>query len=278
MGKASSNKKIARAQRAGAKAASGPKASLLFPAVLSAVVVVGLVLVVVARSDRTGSEDASIAPIANVDHWHAAYGISNCGEFLPPILDQTDPQGIHSHADGVIHIHPFSEAASGRDATLGKFLDAIGLEVTPDAISIPDGETLEAGADCDGEPAVIKVARWANADNADAEPDVFTEDFGSVRFLRDRQAVTIYYGPEDGEIPPPETIPALDQLTDVVPTEPPAGDPPATAPGETTESTEPGATTDSTEPGATSDATQPAAPTESTEPATSEETETTGEP
>ena len=48
------------------------------------------------------------------DHWHAAYGMYVCDHFLPPVTDaKEDVLGIHTHGEGVIHIHPFSAAASG---------------------------------------------------------------------------------------------------------------------------------------------------------------------
>src|SRR5213592_5137587 len=109
MGKASQNKKIARAQRAGGgRRSGGPKGrSLLYPVSVTLVIVLGLGLVLFAKSRRQSSDDAT-PPVANVDHWHAAYGIYNCDAFEPAIQVKTDPDGIHTHGDGVIHIHPFN--------------------------------------------------------------------------------------------------------------------------------------------------------------------------
>lgn len=215
MGKASSNKKIARAQRAGGAAKAGRQTSLLFPLSVTMVVVLGLALVVVARNSRDAE---ATGPPTLADHWHSAYEINICGDAQPPLLDQTDPRGIHTHADGVIHIHPFSEAAAGEDATLERFFEASGLEVADDRIEIPGGETFTEGEDqCDGEDAVVRVARWLDADQvADTDPQIFTEDFGDIRFLDDREAITFFFGPEDADIPPPSSIPGLDNLTDVI--------------------------------------------------------------
>ena len=54
------------------------------------------------------------------DHWHASLAITICGErYVAPQF----PGGIHTHGDGVIHIHPNSDAEAGDHATLGRFLN-----------------------------------------------------------------------------------------------------------------------------------------------------------
>ncbi len=220
MGKASSNKKIARAQRAGAKSTAGQPRGWLYPASITMVFVLGILLVVVARSSRDAE---ATGPPRLTDHWHAAYSVVICDEVQDPILDETDPSGIHTHGDGVIHIHPFSESVAGNNAQLGAFLEASGLEVTDDRISVPpEGPEVVEGEDsCDGADAQVRVARWENADAVDTtEPQIFTESFDKIRFLGDREAITIFFGPADADIPPPDTIPALDELTDIVETDP----------------------------------------------------------
>jgi hypothetical protein len=214
MGKASSAKKVARAARAGGSSRSGQRRNLGFPATIALVIVLGVALVLVARNDQ----QASAEPVANQDHWHAAYGLYHCDQFLPPITDQTDTVGIHTHGDGVIHIHPFVSGAAGTNAKLSVFEDAVGLQITEDELVIPGGETYKKGDKCGDEPGIIQVARWANADDATAgeQPtEIITEDFGDIRFRADREALTIAFAPEGADIPPPESIPTLDQLSDV---------------------------------------------------------------
>src|SRR3546814_12267381 len=79
MGKASSAKKVARAARAGGRVSSGQPRSLLFPATLTVVAVLGVSLVVYARAERL-AEDREAFPQPG-DHIHAAYGVNVCGEF-----------------------------------------------------------------------------------------------------------------------------------------------------------------------------------------------------
>jgi hypothetical protein len=61
---------------------------------------------------------------------------------------------------------------------------------------------------------------------------------GSLRFDQDRLAVTIAVAPAGAEIPRPESVPQLDQLTDVIAapsttTPPVSGSAPGTAPDTT---------------------------------------------
>src|SRR5262245_16290911 len=130
MGKASSSKKVARAARAGGKGTrSGQRRSLLFPATITIVCVLGISLIAYARTQ----DEADALEPGLTDHWHAAYGINICGTFEPPFTNDADPNGIHTHGDGAIHIHPGAAqqvARAGDDATLGVFMSAAGAELT----------------------------------------------------------------------------------------------------------------------------------------------------
>lgn len=199
MGKASSSKKVQRAARAAASSrGASERRELGFPLTVLAVVILGVVLVVAAR----GSREAKAEPRVGVDHWHSAYAIYDCETVLTPFQSEYDPDGIHSHQDGVIHIHPFNSGSAGEDATLSVFLEAMGATVSEDRITGP-GLELDAGTDCNGEPTVIQVARF-DANDVEAGPtDVYSEDFGSVRFVENLEAFTIARVPAGADIPPP---------------------------------------------------------------------------
>lgn len=179
-----------------------------------------------APTDGSGVPDLAVPdlgpltpPVANQDHWHAAYAVFGCDRFGPPLLVQDDPVGIHSHSDGVVHIHPFTDAAGGANATLGVFFEATSVAIDDDGID--DDHTLsvtEAEDTCDGEPGVVQVAVWDNALTADeTDPRVVTEDIDDIRFTNDLMAITIAFVPEGADIPPPPTIPMLAQLSDIPP-------------------------------------------------------------
>lgn len=210
MGKASTSKKVARAARAGGTThREGRKFG--YPLAIFAIIVIGTSLVVYARSDRTAT--AATAPQIG-DHWHAAYGVYICDAFLPALTDQKeDKLGLHTHGDGIIHIHPFSDAVTGTKANLGNFGDMVGMSFTSDSVTV-NGTTYGPGYDCNGQPASVKVFVWP-ADDPNAQPQVYTTDFGKVDFLQDRLAITIAVVPE-GVVPPrPESVPTLDKLSDV---------------------------------------------------------------
>ena len=179
---------------------------------MALVVVLGVVLVVLAR----GSRDPLTSPTTK-DHWHSAYTIYNCGEVMPVFQGVIDPDGIHSHGDSIIHIHPFNSSATGDDARLGVFLETMNASITRDGIFAENGEfpAILASDGCDGEDAVVKVARWKLTLNNDPELiEVFDDDFDDIRLLANGEGFSFALVPEgleDEEIPPPlpETIETL---------------------------------------------------------------------
>lgn len=221
MGKASSAKKVARAARAGGRGSrGGQRRSLLFPATITVVCVLGVSLILYTR---TQDEAQALEP-GVTDHWHAAYAIDICGSIQPPLTNDADPNGTHTHGDGVIHIHPGAAqqvAKAGEDATIGVFMSAAGATLTDDSISFPDetGEivTYTEGEDqCDGEDGQVQVAYWANASEAnDTDPQVFTDNLADIFFKNDREAYTIAFVPEGDDILPPTTVADLDELAGI---------------------------------------------------------------
>jgi hypothetical protein len=237
MGKASSAKKVARAARAGGSRRPGQRRQLGFPALIAVVVIAGIALVAFARSNR----EANAAPLsqanADFDHWHAAFGINDCGTFVfdgteeggPFLADALqDPQGIHTHEDGVIHIHPFLDSAGGRNARMRIFFEDVNLQISDDTVTFPDGTVWDesektCGAGDDAEPGQIVIARWNDAqDAADGErpSEIVTDDFGDIRFRNDREYYTLAYVPEGEfeDVPVrPDVIATLNNLSDVPP-------------------------------------------------------------
>jgi len=176
------------------------------------VVLLGLGLVAVSRTSR----DAVASPRVGKDHWHAVYDVYDCvtDSFMPAFQGSLDPHGIHSHNDGLMHIHPFDGSASGADAKIGVFLDSMGASVTTEAITAPDFAPLEAGVECNGQPSVIKVARF-QVDPEIKLVKVYDSDFANIHFDKNREAFTIARVAPDQEIPQPEAdrFDAMDQAT-----------------------------------------------------------------
>lgn len=249
MGKASSNKKVARAaSTGGGRTARGARPWGWYGA-MAVVAVVGSMVIVGSRNDRQAASNPLKSekprppslpgqkPFAG-DHWHAALGIYACDEFLPPVLSDADPRGIHTHGDGVIHIHPFTKASAGRNATFGVYTDTVGIKVSETSVQVPGGKRYKNGDKCpNGKKGTLRV--YLNGDERPGNPK-------SIR-LRDRDRLVVAFVPAGTDVPKtPPSASELDNLNDV------PGSPGLTVPGsvpEGTGSTLPGATTDPSSPG-----------------------------
>lgn len=186
----------------------------MFPISLVAVILAGLALIVYARADRRGSTDTT-PPVPGVDHWHAAYGIFVCDKFLTAIQNTNDPLGIHTHGDGVIHIHPASSGSSGRNAKLGKFFDAAGIKMTDSELKLPEklGTYKEGSNKCNGKAATLKVQVYEQ--QTAEKPKTYESGFKDIRFIGDRELITIAFVADGTTIPKPASEPTLDNLSDV---------------------------------------------------------------
>ncbi|MEM9035732.1 MAG: hypothetical protein AAGA99_17290 [Actinomycetota bacterium] len=229
MARENSAKKVAKVASSGRSRSARPQRRLGFPALVAGVVVVGSLLVFVARGEREST--AGERPLLNVatasggiqgDHWHAAYGVFDCtvgesGSFLPPFVDDgADQTGIHTHADGFIHIHPFSSRARGSRATLEVFFDQVALDAGDDEWELPGGEVRANGDECaDGSEGEWRVAKWDAVD--DPEPEIFEGGFDRIRFRDDGEVYTFFFGPDDAEILQPGSVnDTVDDLAPVV--------------------------------------------------------------
>ncbi len=166
------------------------------------IIIAGIALVAVSWNAR---DVEALTPTFD-NHWHVAYGIYDCTteDFLPNLVDPaTTNAGIHTHSDGVIHIHPFSSSATGRNAELIRFLEATNTEIRDDAeLTFRDREALtEEGTQCGGEDAILQVARFAP--NGTEPSEVITENLNDFRFTRDQEMVVIALAPAGADIPAP---------------------------------------------------------------------------
>ncbi len=82
------------------------------------------------------------------DHWHAQYRTILCGEVQRSLAPF--PGDIHSHGGLLIHIHPTDSESEGANATLGRFFDLAGGEITSTSIRMPDGREFRNGDPCPG--------------------------------------------------------------------------------------------------------------------------------
>lgn len=166
--------------------------TIVFGAIITVLIVFAVLQFVL---DVFGTKDPKIG-----DHWHVQYGVDICGQFLPNLEEfekragSDGRAGIHTHGDGFIHIHPFTEDETASRATIGRFFELGGGEVSEDSIRLFDGAEFTNGAVCpDGRPASV---RWAvNDEEQDGNVGDFHPEDGDV--------VTIAFLPEGDPVPPP---------------------------------------------------------------------------
>lgn len=241
MGKASSNKKVARAASTGGGRTSRGRRPVGYYSFIFVVVVLGSLLIVTSRNDM--GNQASAEPPTTKDHWHQAYGIYICDAYIANPGDEgSDRLGIHTHADGLIHIHPFTNRATGRGAVLGRFTEQIGMELSATKLKAPGQKTKENGDKCGDEKGRVRLVEWESAQ--DTTPQFVGGDPEDYR-LRENGVVVIAFLPEDAKadsVPMPTSIAELANPSDLEPTsstiaEAPSGDSSSTtAPSESTTS------------------------------------------
>ena len=173
-----------------------------FYATIAVIIVIGTVSI---AAIVMGRDDDNTAPVIG-DHWHAAFGVNICGEWLgnpatfeSPAGNSGVGAGIHTHGDGFIHIHPFVNSETGDNATLGKFLSYGGWSASEDSISVwtgPEGEksktTWENGDKCpsgsEGAGKPGRVVFQVNCETIEGNP--------SDHKLADQEVVAIGFLPK----------------------------------------------------------------------------------
>jgi hypothetical protein len=245
MGKASSSKKVARAAGTGGGRTNRGRTPWIYYLTIAVVAVLGVAGVYSSRQHRlqTISSNGKVPPRAGQDHWHVAYGVYVCdsstkGHFLPAFTDQNDPAGIHTHGDGVIHVHPYSDSSAGKNATLGKFASAVHMTLNAGELRAPGGHDYRDGDSCGGKPGRVQVHVWGTPSTNVSQVNQLVKQAGvlstvnppDVR-LYNNNLITIAFMPRNATIPPPpaQAVYHLQHLNDVSQTPSPT----TTAPGST---------------------------------------------
>lgn len=232
MGRASSSKKVARAAGIGGGRTNRGKAPVLWYGSLIVILLAGVGLTSFSRNqrlDQLGSPTSKEEPRAGSTHWHVAYGVRVCDKWLDPVKDQVDPKGVHTHGEGVIHVHPSVASAAGKRATFQRFTEAVNTKVSVSQFTWPTGQgnktaTHKNGDKCGDQPAEVKA--FYNGVLHKGDP-------ADIRFT-DRGKLVLALVPKDTtyeQIGDPPSTAGLDKLSDVAPAQrPQATDPNAGAP------------------------------------------------
>ena len=226
MGKQSSAKKVAKLAQKGKGRQVRFQGGTLFPAVVLIVGVLGALLIFYSRNSRP---DHNSPPTTN-DHWHIAYGFYVCDSWLDPLQGTLEDQGtagyqkyvasgVHSHADGVIHWHPFTSKATGTNAKLGVFLDNYGITLNKNELTFPadqhDGasykvDDFKCTVDGQEKDVVIKVVVYDPYNSTDNAKTYIT-DFDKIP-IKNSTSIAIVVAPEGTNPGLPPTAEELPQL------------------------------------------------------------------
>jgi hypothetical protein len=209
---------------------------------IAGIVILGVILIVfTVRGNDSASSDVPPRPANQTtgelgDHWHAAFDVNVCGEKLTnPGEFETQAgnpnvrTGLHTHGDGVIHIHPFFSSESGENATFGRFFDYGGWSVSSDSVDAWTGPSFDPektewsnGDRCDNPDGLQGrgVLRWSvNGEGRTGNPADYRP--------QNQDRILIFFGPRDAELP--EVASRTPEQDSADPSEP-IGEPTTTAP------------------------------------------------
>jgi hypothetical protein len=164
----------------------------VLPAVFSVTVAAMVLLIVVEVSTAGGPSpnggprpDDRVSPRIG-DHWHALYQFHVCGEVQPPAPFW--PGGVHTHDDGIIHVHPLHPREEGRGSRLVMWFEYGGGILTDDAVRLPGQDvTYRNGDRCpDGSEGRVQVT-----------VNSIPLDGWSEYVPQDGDRVVIIFGPDD---------------------------------------------------------------------------------
>lgn len=243
MAKTTTRKVSKVARTGGGRTTKRGQTSWFFPTIITITVILGTFLIVFSRSQR---QPDTTHPRVGADHWHAAIGFDICGKFADNVADNgQDPLGIHTHGDGIVHIHPFSAQSAGKKATLKIWLDTVGVKASATELKLPaEASSHKDGQQCDGKAATLITKVWDSRAATDTG-HIVSGNPGDIH-LKNSQLITIAFVPDGTDIPRPPSERQLDNLSDVsgatttTPTTAPTSTPTSsTVPGETTTSSPP---------------------------------------
>ena len=163
MGRASSSKKVARAAGIGGSRVRGRSTPWGYYGIIALIVILGVVTTYSSRQRRDTQINGAgtVAPTVGTT-WYEGYAVYECGKFVTPIsVKAPDPQGITTRTAGVITVAPKVKSVAGKNATLGKFADAVGMKLNAAELQVPGGHEYLDGNSCEGKPGHVYVKEFA---------------------------------------------------------------------------------------------------------------------
>ncbi|MGH9025439.1 MAG: hypothetical protein ACRDWD_04885 [Acidimicrobiia bacterium] len=113
------------------------------------------------------------------DFWTAAMGVYVCGTWLPNAPNTSADLAVHSHADGLVYVHPDAHGETGARATLGAFMRGGGWSISEEHLSVWDTSEHRNGDRCaDGQAAMLKW--WVDGAEQRGDPSEWPVANGQV--------------------------------------------------------------------------------------------------
>jgi hypothetical protein len=215
MGRASSSKKVARAAGTGGGRTSRGRIPWTYYGAIALVVVLGLVGTISSRDRRESqiNNQGNSAPAVGTV-WNEAVAFYLCGTFAPNVAKaKSDPYGLTTQGDGIIHIDPTTKSAAGKNATLGKWASANGVKLTAAELQLPGGKAYHAGDSCQGGKGQVYGRQFAYAGDPDG---VLLKGNPTSVLLQDQLELVVAFVPPSKSAsipaPPAEIVAKLKSL------------------------------------------------------------------
>lgn len=156
-----------------------------FAFVLAGVALIGGVVL-----GDASSATAPDAPRVGEDHWHARYAFVVC-DVVQPNAPTWEGTGVHTHGDGIIHIHPFTASEEGRGARLVKWFEYGGGKLTDNSVQLPGSSDVYLNGDeCpDGSEGKVQLFVTPAATGVEEE----MEDWSDY-IPQDGDLIVVYFG------------------------------------------------------------------------------------
>ena len=198
-------RKVARAaSTGGGRAAARRNTPWSWYTSMAVIVVLGVTLVGFSRHERISATNAAAhgTPPTTQDHWHEGYAFYVCGSFKPMLPeDARAGAGLHTHGDGNIHVEPEGPQDTGKNATLGRFVQLYpGMVLNASTVQYPGDKALHNGDKCGSKPGYVQVKVW---DSPTAKTGHLLPGNPADLRLKNGQLITVAFVPKGTDVPKP---------------------------------------------------------------------------
>lgn len=190
MGRASTDKRIARAAGAGGSRLAGRQIPLGFYSALFVIIIIGIIMVVFSRNQRLAASPASKPQVA-----HLAYAFDVCGTMEPALAPNTKNSSIKLTKTGLITV------TSSKPATLAQLLSGYKtIKLTSSTLSYPGSPAYANGQKCGTQVSQVMIATWSSPS---AKTPTLVKVNPNKVILRNNEMITVAFLPKGTQPPKP---------------------------------------------------------------------------